>query len=316
MQQLDIFNDSRDRVLVNHLAEAIAQGALEASRAAESVLRHEFPGDRHLPAAAVLIDHLALEVQAAATPLADPATALAARQALAGAVHGAAHAMLGHKAAGDWLAARWCALARRAVALPYLASCADAHAAALFIQGRAWADAAQAVAGIESWRRQPQALDWMAQAQWRLRGADATWPLVAELAWLAPQRLPALLTGLGDPRLHKLMRAFEAFDAGDVAGDVVDDVDVVDADEAAGRAASAAAAWRWWPAWLLVEQPLLAAPLDGTQTAGAAAPERAFKLMQSLLRLERQGRHHDIVALRRELQGLHAALFAAYMAPR
>lgn len=306
MQQLDIFNDSRDRVLVNDLAGAVVLADLASSRAAEGALRHEFPDDRHLPAAALLIDTLALEAQAAATPLADHAQALAARQALAGPVHDAAHTLLGHHAAADWLAARWCALARHAGALPYLPPHADAHAAALFINGRAWAGAAQAVAHIESWRRQPQALDWMAQAHWRLHGADATWPLVAELAWLAPQRLPALLTGLGDPRLRKLMRSFEAFDA----------LDALDANGTGNASADATAAWRWWPAWLLVEQPLLAAPLDGAQTAGAAAPERAFKLLQSLLRLERQGRHHDIVALRRELQGLHAPLFAAYMAPR
>lgn len=303
MQQLDIFNDSRDRVLVNHLADAIVQADLTASRAAEGALRHEFADDRHLPAAALLIEHLAAEAQAAARPLADHAAALAARQRLAGPVHDAAHTLLGHSAAADWLAARWRVLARRAGALPYLPPQADVHAAALFIAARAWAEAAQAVAGIESWRRQPQALDWMAQAHWRLHGADATWPLLAELAWMAPQRLPALLTGLGDPRLHKLMRTFESFDA-------------LDADDAGDGEADADAAWRWWPAWLLVEQPLLAAPLDGAKTAGAAAPERAFKLMQGLLRLERQGRHHDIVALRRELQGLHRALFAAYMAPR
>lgn len=309
MQQLNIFNDSRDRVLVNQLAEAIIQADLAASRAAHSALQCEFADDRHLPAGARLIEHLAAEAQSADTPLADHAAAVAARSALAGPVHEAAHTLLGHSAAAGWLAARWCALARRAGALPYLLAQADAHAAALFITGRSWADAAQAVAGIESWRRQPQALDWMVQARWRLQGADATWPLLAELAWIAPQRLPGLLAGLGDLRLGKLMRAFEAFDA-------LEGIGPGDAVGAGAGGANVAAAWHWWPAWLLVEQPLLAAPLDGAQTAGVVAPERAFKLLQSLLRLERQGRHHDIVALRRELQSLHRGLFAAYMAPR
>ncbi len=44
----------------------------------------------------------------------------------------------------------------------------------------------------------------------------------------------------------------------------------------------------WWPAWLLVEQPLLAPALDD------AGYERGFKL----------------------LQALHGGLYAAYMAPR
>lgn len=297
MQQLDIFNDSRDRVLINTLAEVIEQGDAAQARAAETALRQEFPDDRHLPAAARLIEQLDQEAQAGTTPLADHAAALAARLALEGSVHDAAHTLLGHGAAAAWRAGRWCALARRAGALRYVPAQADACAAALFIKGRSWAEAAMAVAAIDSWRRQPEPLCWMVQARWHVHGADATWPLLAEAAWLAPQRMPALLAGLDDPRLLKWVRAFEAFDA------CYDQADTT-------------TAWLWWPAWLLVEQPLLAAPLDSAQTAGAAPPERAFKLLQSLLRLERQGRHRDIVALRRELQGLHHALFAAYMAPR
>ena len=82
----------------------------------------------------------------------------------------------------------------------------------------------------------------------------------------------------------------------------------------AADAARAIESWR--PAWLLVEQPLLTAPLDRAQTAAEAAPERGFKLVLSLLRLERQGRHPDIVAQRRQLQALHPALFAIYMGTR
>jgi hypothetical protein len=297
MQQLDIFEDSRDRVLVNTLADSLMAGDVGQARAAATALQREFPADPHLPPAALLTETLAAEQQAAGTPLADLASGMAACGALQGPVAEAARHLLGGGAAASWLAERSRALARRAAALPFDPGHAPSHAAALFLAGRAWAEAAAAVAGIEAWRRKPQPLDWMAQAHWRLHGQDATWPLLAELAWLAPQRMPALLRSLGDPRMNKLLDAFEAFEGLD-------------------EGPATAAAWPWWPAWLLVQQPLLAGPLETAQTPGVAAPERCFKLLQSLLRLERQGRHHDIVALRRDLQGLNPALFAAYMATR
>ena len=316
MQQLDIFNDSRDRVLVNTLAEAINVPDLAKARAAIDALRAEFPADRHLQPALLLIDSLAAEQRTAGTPVADHACALAERHALQGPVTDAARNVLGSSAAAPWLAVRWRALAHRAAALPFEPRCAPAHAAALFINARAWAEASQAVAGIESWRRKPQPLDWMAQAHWHLHGPDATWPLLAELAWLAPPRMPALLGALADTRLNKLQRDFEAFDADSGAGAGADAGRDASTDASTGPATNPTAAWAWWPAWLLVEHALLVAPLDAAQTTAEAAPQRCFKLLQSLLRLERQGRHHDIVALRRSLQGLHPALFAAYMVTR
>lgn len=293
MQQLDIFADSRDRVLVNDLAGAVAEGRLDAATTAADALKREFPEDRHLAPAAELVAALSAEAQAGGSPLPDAASVLAARDHIEHRLAAAATTLLGSASAASWLAARWCALARRAAALPFDAAAGDAHAAALWLQGRAWAEAAEAAGGIESWRHKPLPLAWRAQALWHQAGPDAAWPLLAELAWRAPQRLPPLLAGLPDARLHKLARRFEsALDAGPGAD------------------------WAWWPAWLLVEQPLLAAPLDTAQTAGEAAPERTFKLLLALLRLERQGRHHEIIALRRQLQSLHPGLFAAYLATR
>ena len=291
MHQLDIFADSRDRVLLNNLADALVQGDRAASHAAIAALRSEFPDDRHLGPAILLINALDGEALAGDSPVADAAAALAARDPIDTLLHDAARTVLGREAAPHWLTIRWLAVARRARALPFNPACTEAHAAALWLQGRAWAEAADAVRGIESWRRKPQPLAWMAQATWHLSGPDSAWPLLAELAWLAPQRLQPLLALMPDPRLHKLARKFE--DAFDTAPD-----------------------WAWWPAWLLVEQPLLAAPLDSAQTAAEAAPERGFKLVQSLLRLERQGRHPDIVAQRRQLQALQPALLTIYMSTR
>ncbi len=295
MQQLDIFADSRDRVLVNALADAVAQRDIGAAQAAAADLAHEFADDRHLGPAAVLIEAMQAQASAADGPLPGLAAALSARETIEQRQRPAAHSLLGAAAAATWLAQSWRALAQRARALPFEPSTAQGHATALWLQSGDWAQAAQAAQGIESWRRKPQPLAWMAQATWRQAGPDAAWPLLAELAWLAPPRVPLLLPLLPDTRMHKLARAFE-----DVFDELSDD---------AGH-------WAWWPAWLLVEQPLLGAPLEQALTDSEAAPPRAFRMVQSLLRLERQGRHADIVSHRKQLQALHAGLFAAYMLTR
>lgn len=291
MEQLDIFEHGHDRALINALADAVARADLPAANEAAAALDAAFPGDRHLTPAALLVQALAAEAADGDRPWPDAAVALSARRHLETSLHEAALTLLGSEAAQSWLAARWRHLARRARPLPFSPADAPAHAASLWLQAGDWAAAASAVETIESWRRKPQPLAWMAQARWQHRGPDAAWPLLVELAWLAPQRLPALLALLHDARLARLARGYE-------------------------NSLEAALGWAWWPAWLLVEQPLLAEPLDAAQSPGDAAPERGFKLLQALLRLEREGRHHEIVALRRELKVLQPELFAAYLRTR
>ena len=193
MQQLDIFADSRDRVLINRLAEALCAGDLPQARAATDELAREFPADRHLPGAALLIDALASERQLAAALFQSSTELASAREHLLQPLTQAAHQVLGADAARPWLAHRWLALARRAATRPFDSATPDLHAAALWLQGQAWAEAEQAATAIESWRRKPVPLAWMAQARWHLQGPDAAWPLLAEVAWLAPQRLAPLL---------------------------------------------------------------------------------------------------------------------------
>jgi hypothetical protein len=41
-----------------------------------------------------------------------------------------------------------------------------------------------------------------------------------------------------------------------------------------------------------------------------------MRIMLELLTLERQGRHHDLVERRKDLRGLHAGLFEAYIRTR
>ncbi|MBE0473853.1 MAG: hypothetical protein IBX54_06625 [Rhodoferax sp.] len=162
------------------------------------------------------------------------------------------------------------------------------------MQAQQWQLAADAVAQIESWRRIPAPLSWMLHARLQLQGLQANWGLLAELAWLAAQRLERVLQQTAEPILAALVRQFETSFTG--AGD---------ADDLA-----------WFPAWALIEQPALAHALKQAQASRHTPPEQAMRVMIELLGLERQGRQREVLAHRKTLRGLNGELYAAYMARR
>jgi hypothetical protein len=134
----------------------------------------------------------------------------------------------------------------------------------------------------------------MTEAHYRTGGLDAAWPLLAELAWLAPRRFAALLPGLGDASLDALRRRFDAEFPGTAE---VDD-------------------YAWFPAWLLVVKPALAGRLGEARVQRDQPPSRAAALLGEILRREHEGDQHELVNLRQELGWLHAGLFDAYMTTR
>ena len=290
-QQLDIFEHSRDVMLRNDVLQALERRDAASARAAWRALAAEFEADLALPPLDVVTR--ALE-QRDDSPLPDHDALARERQALAQGVAAAARQAFGAEASAAWLGPLWAALAARSERLPFNPACADGHAAALWLRAGHWQAAAQAAQRIESWRRIPAPLAWMFEARLRIGGLDESWALLAELAWLAPSRLDALLHHLRDPLLTRLHKRFEAeFD---------DD----------GQAADMA----WFPAWLLTQTPALAQHLAQAQPGQHSDAERGMRLMLELLGLERQGRHREIVQHRRALRDLDAPLYAAYMATR
>jgi hypothetical protein len=282
-------------MLRNDLAQAVLAGDVAAATQAQRALQAEFAHDPALADATLLIDALQADNT---SPLTRADAVAAARALLDDTLAPAATRLLGKTSAAAWIASAWRQLARRAAALPFDAEHADLHPAALWRCAAAWPEVAAAVERIPSWRRIPAPLAWMAQARWHLAGLDATWPLLAELAWLAPQRLAPLIQALPDPTLHRRLRRFEADFEADRDG------------------ASPGDAMAWLPAWALTDEPRLLGPLEAAEASQHSEPERAAQLMLALLRLERQGRHADVIEHRRRLQGLHAGLFGAYMKSR
>ncbi len=295
-QQLDIFDDSGDTALRNDLADALLAGDADAAQRIADTLVATLGADHVLaPAAALLIEYLRGWPARAGQGSMAVHQVRNACQCLDGPIAAAAGAVLGTPAAATWLASQWCSLAVQAAGISWQPAHADVHAAALYLRAQAWPSAAEAVSRIASWRQIPKPLMWMAQACWRRDGADAAWPLLAESLWLAPASAGTLVAELADRDLRRLIARFE---------------------ERWAPAATAGADWAWLPAFVLVERPLLAGPLAGAAPAVQAPPSQAFAVVAALLRLERQGRHHEIVAHRARLQSLSAPLFAAYMSTR
>jgi hypothetical protein len=290
--QLDLFADSRDVMLRNDAISALMQRDLSAATTARRALAEQDARHADLPALDCLIGVLAAPRDDA---FGSPAEALAGHQHLTRTLTPAAQDLLGGEASA-WLAPCWRALAERAAALPFSAAHADAHAAGFWLLAGEPAAAAQAVAGIASWRRIPVPLAWMVQARHATHGLDAVWPLLAELAWLAPPRFKLCAQALADPLLARTMQAFDAAFEPDAASD--DDP------------------LAWFPAWLLNEKPALLPLLRTAEPGLGSAPERGFRLVGELLGLERQGRHTELIAHRKRLRGLHPGLFSAYMRTR
>lgn len=298
--QLDIFNDSRDVMLRNDLLQALQAHQAGQAEVALKKLRHEYPQDPLLADAHVLLAALRTRASqsAALVAFSQHADLRTQRLNLQDALAPAALCVLDVPAAQAWLRPFWQDLVARSRALPYQIDAEQDHAAWLLLQLQDWQACLDAVERIESWRRIPAPLAWMAQAKLHLLGLPASWSLLAELAWLAPKRLEAVAQSARDPVLQRLKDQFDAsFEPDSDSADVTQDL-------------------AWFPAWVLTHQPREVAHLSQAQPGQHSAPEQAMRLLVNLLGLERQGRQHDIVAYRKSLRDLNGWLYAQYMKTR
>jgi len=289
--QFDFFNDNQSVALRNDVILALEKFDAPAAQQAWKALTGHDPHDA---AAVPLLLVIVSLHESTTTPFQSHADLHAACHEMQNKISPAALAGMGTAAANVWLNARWQALATRAAALAYRTEHPNEHAAPLWLQTQQWQAAADAVALIESWRRIPAPLSWMLHARLQLQGLQANWGLLAELAWLAPQRLERVVQQTAEPILQALVRQFEA--RFEEAGD---------ADDLA-----------WFPAWVLTERPALAPALTQAQASRHTQPEQAMRIMIELLGLERQGRQREVLAHRKTLRELNGALYAAYMATR
>lgn len=289
--QLDIFEHSRDVMLRNELAQALQRRDAQAAKSARQALATEYPVDPALADAATLLESLSYFD---AARFAAPAEVQQTCERVEKDVAPAARRQFGGAAADAWLSTLWASLARRASQLPYCRDEPQSHCAELWLRAGEWEAAVEAVERIESWWRIPAPLAWMARARWQVSGLDLALPRLVELAWVSPRRFEELARSLQDRALHALLQRFDAdFEGGG------------DSDDAA-----------WFPAWLLTERPQFSELPAAARTSRGSPAEQGWQLLMTLLSLERQGRHADLIEHRRRLKGLHEGLYRSYMKSR
>jgi hypothetical protein len=286
--QLDLFMDGRDVMLQNDVIAALHTRDAIAGLHALNAFASEYPTHDAIPALNLLLETLEKPI----APITDHSSAAEALRVMQTAVVPAAQRVLGSHAAAVWLSPLWLSLADAATGLPFKAQTPQHHRAYLLLQSGGWAMADAEIARISSWRRIPMPLAWMAQARFQQGGLESAWCLLMELAWIDAQAFNRLAQQLPAPALHKHLKDFDA---------------AIDDDEP-DRA--------WFPAWLLIAAPALSPVMRDTQPGNNHAPERVARLIFDLLALERQGRHAEIVALRKKLRDGHAGLFDFYMRSR
>lgn len=286
--QLDIFEHSHEVMLRNALTHALMRRDPAASTAALAALASDFPQDPLLADAAGLLARLQ----------ADTNDGLAASIAqLEEIIEPAARRLLGNRQAKTWLAPFWRELGEAALALPFDPAHEMLHAAPLFLRAGDWSQAAATAVAIPSWRKKPAPLAWMIEACVRLDGIAVLWPRAAELAWMAPARAYALVTRLAadlDEELARLLRRF------------LTEIDAGNAPEGFAR----------FPAWLLIEDARYLNALKLAERGSLTAAEACARLLLTLLSLEQQGRHDELIEQRQKLRETDAELFACYMRSR
>lgn len=289
--QLDLFADGHGTLLRNNVVNAILRCNFTAARAAIKDLSAAMPSEPLSGRAEIL-----LQVEGFPGKVDDHGHLARLMDQCDDGIVPSAVSALGQAAGKEWLGSQvWSRLASAAAELPFNPDYPEACSAALWLRAQEWRRAGDDIDRIASWRRIPYPLQWRIRSTVALDdGLDAVWPMIFELAWMAPAMMPRLVDDLDDQVLRNLVKEFGR---------------TVDEDAAGGTAA-------WFPAFALVVCPSLARHAPSAHPAKESDATRAFACASTLLALERQGSHHEVAQERKRLRGLHEGLFQRYMATR
>lgn len=286
-RQLDLFEDSRNVMLNNAVFAAFAAHDLGAATLTISTLRDEFPQHHDLPGHCRLLEQLgdfrrdlqSASLQTRRLQLIQTLLPLAER------LFGAAQAIV-------WARPLWAALAQAATPLDYDSAHPEIHAAPFWLAADAPDKARCAIEKIPSWRRIPAPLAWMSDIEVKHGTPETWWPLLAELAWLAPERLGPLLNAAPVAVNRLKTHFFASFENNGEHHDLA-----------------------WFPAWLLIHHSELRDLLRPAKPV-QNEPSRAFQLLLDLLHLEKTGQQAAQIPQRAKLRALAPDLFADYMRGR
>ena len=286
-RQLDLFEDSRNVTLNNAVLAAFTAHNPDTAALAIAALHDEFPHHHDLPAHRLLLGQLLdflRELQPTSLPSRD--------QHLTQTLLPLARQLFGSTQTAVWARPLWAMLAQTAATVGYDNAHPEIHAAALWLAADAPDAAHSAIEKIPSWRRIPAPLAWMTEIEIKQGAPETWWPLMAELAWLAPERLDALLV-IAPVAVNRLKTSFlTTFENNGEHHDLA-----------------------WFPAWLLIHHSKLRDLLRPAQPA-QNTPAQAFHLLLDLLHLERTGQQGTQIPHRAKLRALAPDLFADFMRSR
>lgn len=285
--QLDIFEHSRDVMLENAVITAFASHDLNAAAIAIATLHHEYPERQRLNLYEILLGQLNDFAQSLrAGQLAE------CHQRLSELIQPIGLSLFGTEPARRWAAPLWQQLAERAAKQPFDPEHPEQYAAALWLAAHDDRMARTATEAIPSWRKIPAPLGWMTEIELRAGHPESYWPLIAELAWLAPQQLDKLLDH-APATVNAIFHRFSAdFENNSDEDDLV-----------------------WFPAWLLICAPETREFLRPAQAANTP-PAETFSCLLELLHLEKTGQHNGLMAQRGKLRALAPDIFTIYMRTR
>ena len=286
-RQLDLFEDSRNVLLNNDVLKALVAYDTDAATLAMTALHNEFPQHHDLPAHRQLIEQLS-DFRRALQPHCLPSRHHQLTQTLLP----LARQLFGNTQATAWARPLWAALAQTAAAIDYDNAQPEIHAAALWLAADAPDKARSAIEKIPSWRRIPAPLAWMSEIEIKQGKPETWWPLLAELAWLAPDRLASLLTTAPVAVNRQKTQFLATFDNNGEHHDLA-----------------------WFPAWLLIHHSELHDLLRPAQPA-QSEPAQSFHLLLDLLHLEKSGQQSAQISQRAKLRILAPDLFADFMRSR
>ena len=288
--QLDLFVDGRDALLVHAVVTSLV--ARDPNRAATGLARLRDEHPTHPDLAALTL--LAQALQARRWSPATHATLTAGIEAMQHALAPAARRCLGTDAA-TFLRPLWEALAATAASLPFDDVHPHAHAGWLCQQYGDWAAVRVTVEAEPDWAARPLLRYWLGLAQHHLGKPEAAIRLWLSLCWMDPVLFARHAPTLPSATLREDWEAFER---------------VVPSDEWLADATHAAT---WFPAWLLLRHRGLIHLFRADEIPDSSTAARVFRVLLSLVPLEREGLSDQLVGQRRALQQLSPGFFRCYL---
>jgi len=290
LQQLDLFIDGRDALLVYAVVTNLVARDSGGAGLRLAILHREHPAHPDLPALALLIDALR-------TPPPSPAshaTLTAEIERVDRTLAPAARRLLGADAA-IFLRPLWQTLAVAATSLTFDDTCPRAHPSWLCQQYGDWAAVRAAVEIEPDWSAKPLLCYRLGLSLHHLGEPEAAIRLWLPLCWMDPALFARHAPGLPSVTMRD---GWETFERAGPFGESPDDT---------------TSSATWFPAWLLARHRGLVHLFQAADIPDVGPATRVFHALRALVPLEREGLTDEVIAQRRALQRLSPRFFGYYM---